>query len=243
MDEVEKARLRLALVSAAFALFVFCVIFGICKIYQRFNSAPAPVENNVQTSVAEPQLKSRSIKKSIPVKNIETIEKTAEKTVENSVFFDRSKTFYGILPAWKKYRLPRCGILADVTNKRILWSYRADKIVPIASMSKMLTLYLAFEMMQKSGNVITLKNNVKLVKNSAMGREGSFGFKAGDICMLEDLMKAWSEASEAMKYYYDTLKKNNKSSNKTIGSSLSSISSVISTYSVGLKLSPARLSI
>ena len=213
MDEVEKARLRLALVSAAFALFVFCVIFGICKIYQRFNSAPAPVENNVQTSVAEPQLKSRSVKKSIPVKNIETIEKTAEKTVENSVFFDRSKIFYGILPAWKKYRPPRCGILADVTNKRILWSYRADKVVPIASMSKMLTLYLAFDMMQKSGNVITLKNNVKLVKNSAMGREGSFGFKAGDICMLEDLMKASTirssnDAAAAIAAYFGGTEKN-----------------------------------
>lgn len=46
---------------------------------------------------------------------------------------------------------------------------------------------------------------------------------ASDDKGLEDLMKAWSEASAAMKYYYDTLKKNNKSSNKSIGSGSKSI--------------------
>ncbi len=212
MNEVEKARLRLAVVSAAFALFVFCVIFGICKIYKRFNTVPASAEKNVQQAADEPRLKSRSVK-SIPVKKAVQVKKNPEKKVEKSSDFDRSKTFYGILPAWKKYRLPRCGILADVTDNRILWSYKADKIVPIASMSKMLTLYLAFERMQKSGNAITLKNNVKLIKNSAMGREGSFGFKAGDICSLEDLMKAATirssnDAAAAIAAYFGGTEKN-----------------------------------
>lgn len=39
---------------------------------------------------------------------------------------------------------------------------------------------------------------------------------------LEELINKWYEASNAMKYYYDTLKKNNKSSNKSIGSGSSS---------------------
>lgn len=44
---------------------------------------------------------------------------------------------------------------------------------------------------------------------------------------LEELVKKWREASEAMEYYYNTLKKNNKSSNKSIGSGSSSSSKSI----------------
>lgn len=183
MDEIVKARVRLALVTVSFALFVFCVIFGICKIYSRIN----PDEPERTAAIEEPKIVFKKQKKSPEVVRTPEVEKPKSQNIAAGL--DRRRTFYGILRPWKKYRLPKCGILADVTNNRVLWSYNADRVVPIASMSKMLTLYMAFDAMKKN-SAITLANNVKLVKNSAMGREGSFGFKAGDIYSLEDLMKA-----------------------------------------------------
>ena len=65
---------------------------------------------------------------------------------------------------------------------------------------------MAFEAMKASNN-ITLANKVKLIGNSAMGREGGFGFKAGDIYSLEDLIKAASirssnDAAAAVAIYF-----------------------------------------
>ena len=200
MDEIGKTRLRVAVITAAYCLFIFCVIFGICKIYRNLNpSEPrfAPVK---ETKIVTVEKKNTS--PSVPVEKpeVEKVEKSGP------LQFDRSKTFYGIRKSWKKYRLPKCGILADVTDNKILWSYNADKIVPIASMSKMLTLYMAFEAMNAS-NKISLGNKVKLIQNSAMGREGGFGFKAGDIYSLEDLVKAatirsCNDAAAAVAIYF-----------------------------------------
>lgn len=203
MDEISKTRLRVAVVTAAFCLFVFCVIFGICKIYRSLNPAePRYVPVEEKKSSPAPLAEKKVLPTEVPVKKAEI--KKAEKCVE--VQLDRSRTFHGILKSWKKYRLPKCGILADVTNNRVLWAYNADRVVPIASMSKMLTLYMAFEAMKASNN-ITLANKVKLIGNSAMGREGGFGFKAGDIYSLEDLIKAASirssnDAAAAVAIYF-----------------------------------------
>lgn len=183
MNEIQKARLYLAMSVAAFLIFIFCIVFGGYKIFQQLNrtdDTPNTVASQTAQAVSAPRIKK--------LPEVRIVKKT--KVEPSVVKLDDSRALRSFLPAWKRYRRPKCGILADVTNNKILWTYNADRIVPIASMSKMLTLYMALNVMQQSNNKLTLKNNVKLTPNSAMGREGGFGFKAGDVYTLEDLMKS-----------------------------------------------------
>ena len=182
MNEIEKTRLRLAIVFLSFVIFIFCVIFGAVKIYHQMHPAETPMPQRLH--VEQPQV----VKKITKNKPAAIIKKTPPK--KRIELPDSSRAFRGILPAWKKYRRPKCGILADVTNNKIIWSYNAEKVVPIASMSKMLTLYIALDAVKRSPDLIKLSNKVKITQNSAMGREGGFGFVSGSIYTLEDLMRA-----------------------------------------------------
>ena len=185
MDEFTKTRLRVFLVFVLFVIFVFCVIFGSVKIYRQLSAA-----DKADTKKTVVNVKKKAVPPKREPQRHNNIPEVKKKVVKKEIKFDDTGAFRGILPACKKFKRPKCGILADVTNNKILWSYNADKVVPVASMSKMLTVYIALNAMHRSGNRINLNSRVKLVKNSAMGREGSFGFKAGDVYTVEELMKS-----------------------------------------------------
>ncbi len=186
MDEFTKARLRLFIVLLLFVIFIFCLIFASVKIYRQLN----PAETKTEKKSVEKTEKQAVPQFEEPQFNIQSHKKSAPQVEKKVKKLDDTNALKGILPAWKKFRIPKCGILADVTNNKILWSYNADKVVPIASMSKMLTLHIALETMKRSPNLISLNNKVKITRNSALGREGAFGLKVGDVYTLEDLMKA-----------------------------------------------------
>ena len=190
MNEFERARLRLFLTFFLFAVFIFCVVFGIVKVCRQLN--PPDVNQNQPEIIAAEQNIS-PVKNKAPIEKAvakKTVPSAKEKTDAQEFKLDDSKAFRGILKSWRRYKLPRCGILVDVDSGRVLWSYHADKVVPIASLSKMLTVYIALEEIKKSRGVITLDNKVKITKSSGIGREGSFGFVPGQVFSVRDLMKA-----------------------------------------------------
>lgn len=189
MNEFEKARLRLLITAFLFAVFIFCVIFGTVKVYRQLS----PRDVN-QSDAAEQQTAVHSPPAEVPPEK-KPVEKAVEKSpTENKSSsvntMDDSRAFRGILKAWRRYRLPRCGILVDVDANRVLWSYNADKVVPIASLSKMLTVYMALEAIRNSRGVITLDNKVRISRSSATGREGGFGFMPGQVYSVKELMQA-----------------------------------------------------
>lgn len=197
MNEFQKARLQLLGIIVLFLVFIASVIFGIVKVTAKINR-PQLERENKKVILPEPQFVSETKVTKITPKAIRKSE---------SVELDASTAFKGIRKAWRKYRLPKCGILADVTNKKILWSYNADRVVPIASLSKMLTVYMALDTIKRSKGTIRLSNRVKITKNSAMGREGVFGFVPGDVYTVEDLMQAatirsCNDAAGALAVYF-----------------------------------------
>lgn len=198
MNDFQKARLKLLGLVVLFFIFTTSAVFGIVKVINTLKSEPA-AQKNEKTPLPEPQFKTQTP----AIKEV----KPEKKTEPQKIILDDSKAFRGIRREWKKYRLPKCGILADVTNNRILWSYNADRVVPIASLSKMLTIYMALDIIKKSKGRITLQNRVKISKTSATGREGGFGFMPGDIYTVEDLMQAAAirsanDAAAALAFYF-----------------------------------------
>ena len=181
MNEFEKARFRLFGVLALFVIFICCSVFCIIKIAAKLSSGSDEV-------IALPVMEEPQIIESAVQKNKENPVYAAAPVHEFS--FDDSRALRGLLRSWQKFRRPKCGILADVTNRKILWAYNADKIVPIASMSKMLTVWMAFDAVKRSRGLLKLSDKVKISANSATGREGGFGFLPGDEYTLENLLQA-----------------------------------------------------
>ena len=84
----------------------------------------------------------------------------------------------------------RSGILVDADTGNVLWDKQAVKAVPIASMTKMMTLLLACEDIQSGRNGISPESPVK-VSRAAMKIGGSqVWLDAKETFKLEELLKA-----------------------------------------------------
>jgi len=82
----------------------------------------------------------------------------------------------------------KAGILIDWTNKKILWEKNANKSVPIASLTKMMT---AFLLMQKIHNnpEISLNTQVKVSANVREIKTRYCYMRIGDNYSLDELLK------------------------------------------------------
>jgi len=91
------------------------------------------------------------------------------------------------LPArFKKYKYS-AGIIVDLTNRRILWAKNEDKILPIASISKLMTLYTALDIMKQRG--VGLKTTVEVTRRCTLENPVKAPLKVGSKISLDDLFK------------------------------------------------------
>lgn len=81
----------------------------------------------------------------------------------------------------------RSAIIADL-NGNVYFSKNADKIYPLASVTKMMTLMVTFDEI-KSGK-ISLKDKVKITRDVVHYGGSGIPLKVGQIYKLEDLIKA-----------------------------------------------------
>jgi len=64
-------------------------------------------------------------------------------------------------------KLPTTGILVDMNTRKVLWSKNSKTAVPIASMTKMMTLLLAFEDIVDPRNDINIDTPVKITSSAS----------------------------------------------------------------------------
>lgn len=82
---------------------------------------------------------------------------------------------YAALPAPARERVdphlrqaPRSGLLFDVRTGRVLWSYRPDRVLPIASVTKMMTAILVVAHVPRRGRVLITRQALNF-RGSAVG--------------------------------------------------------------------------
>jgi len=102
----------------------------------------------------------------------------------------RFTTGTGVLPAAVSAQTESCqaGILIDWGNRRILWSKSPDAQVPIASMTKMMTVLLLMERIRTDPS-ITLQTRVKVTKTAAEVAESQVYLDPREEFSLDDLLK------------------------------------------------------
>ena len=102
----------------------------------------------------------------------------------NRVLFDESQT--ARLPkAMAQYRF-KAGILVDLDNHKILWQQNSKAPVPIASLTKLLTIYTAFEELEKREEV-DLNTKITVSLECTNADKVKMNLKPGEKIPLNDL--------------------------------------------------------
>lgn len=92
------------------------------------------------------------------------------------------------LPArFKKYNFS-AGILVDLTNRKILWAKNENRVLPIASISKLMTVYTAFEVMKQQPD-IKLNTMITVSRECTLQAPVKAPLTPGDKISLNDLFK------------------------------------------------------
>ncbi|MBO5960008.1 MAG: D-alanyl-D-alanine carboxypeptidase, partial [Lentisphaeria bacterium] len=99
------------------------------------------------------------------------------------------------LQTWHK-KNPRnvsrvCGILIDLNSRKILWQHNAEKAVPIASLTKIMTLMLAYEKLQSPDCQIDLDTEIRITPEARVVPPSGVMFRKEEISFpLRKLMIA-----------------------------------------------------
>lgn len=83
------------------------------------------------------------------------------------------------------------GILIDLDSRRVLWQHQADKVVPVASLTKLMTLLLAYENTLDPRSGFTLETPVRITREARVVPPSGVAFKPAETSFpLEKLMIA-----------------------------------------------------
>ncbi len=110
-----------------------------------------------------------------------------------------------ISQAWEFQRVnARSAILYDMNTGKVLYEQNADALIPPASLTKLITLYLTFEAIE-SGR-ISLSDRVRVSRRAASMPDVRMGLRAGDIVTVAQLIRGMAiesgnDAAVAMAEY------------------------------------------
>lgn len=136
------------------------------------------------------------------VKSIPTVEKTAvvAKPVSSAPVATVNRNFgkplnytgsvSGTISGLPDSRLPTTGILVDMNTRKVLWSKNSKTAVPIASMTKMMTLLLAYEDIADPRNNVNLDTTVQITTSASKIGGSQVFLDPHEKMSLENLLKA-----------------------------------------------------
>lgn len=104
--------------------------------------------------------------------------------ISSSQPFDYS-TALRLPKGFGKYRYT-AGILVDLESRKVIWQQNSKKPIPIASLTKLLTIYTAFEEMEKNDD-IKLSTRVTVSLECANADKVKMNLKPGEKIPLNDL--------------------------------------------------------
>ncbi len=87
----------------------------------------------------------------------------------------------------------RSAMLVDMTNGKVLYEQNADVLIPPASITKVLTLYLVFEAIRDGR--LHLWDNVRVSSRAAKTGGSRMGLRTGDIVPVGELIKGMAVVS------------------------------------------------
>lgn len=98
-------------------------------------------------------------------------------------------------PGLKLIDRATAGILVDMDTNKVLWAKNASKPVPIASLSKIMTIMLAYEIAMDNDSPYTLESLIPVTTEAINTEASKVYFKKGEMFTLRELLVAASVRS------------------------------------------------
>ena len=112
-----------------------------------------------------------------------------------SVKLDFSGAARDDAPGLKGIGLATAGILLDMDNNKVLWAKNPSKEVPIASLSKIMTIMLAYEIAMDNDSPYTLESLIPVTTEAINTEASKVYFKKGEMFTIRELLVAASVRS------------------------------------------------
>ena len=95
----------------------------------------------------------------------------------------------------KGISLATTGILIDMDNNKVLWAKNPSKPVPIASLTKIMTIMLAYEIAMDDSSPYTLESLIPVTPEAINTEASKVYFKKGEMFTIRELLVAASVRS------------------------------------------------
>lgn len=176
---MKKNTVNLLIILAVIVLMhlIFVLIFMSSGSAQPEDTTPPP-----EPTVIFPEKVSNTLTSPAPVQK-----KTPDRGNTSTINFDYSNAVLSV-PGIKEIKEIRSGILVDPQTGKVLWAKNATSPVPVASMSKMMTLLLALEKL-KANMLISLDTDVEVSASSTKVKPTIAGLKSGSNVKMDMLLQ------------------------------------------------------
>ena len=95
----------------------------------------------------------------------------------------------------KGISLSTAGILVDMDNNKVLWAKNPSKPVPVASLTKIMTIMLAYEIAMDDASPYTLESLIPVTVEAINTEASKVDFKKGEMFTIRELLVAASVRS------------------------------------------------
>ena len=95
----------------------------------------------------------------------------------------------------KFVKLATTGILVDMDNNKVLWAKNPSKPVPVASLTKIMTIMLAYEIAMDDSSPYTLESLIPVTPEAINTAASKVDFKKGEMFTIRELLVAASVKS------------------------------------------------
>ncbi|MEA2012343.1 MAG: D-alanyl-D-alanine carboxypeptidase family protein [Verrucomicrobiota bacterium] len=191
-----KLIIRILAVLILSIIFLFTAIFFLSEKDESVRPTKEKIENKIienrnklieQGKEKISQIRKSVIEKTLSISKKESSTDSTKKLLLPSDFKNVSINLPGILKR-KLEANTKAGILIDLNKKEILWGKKINEPLPIASMTKMMTILLCIESV-KAGE-ISLSDEVKISKNAEKIGGRQIYLNSRETMLLRDLFKA-----------------------------------------------------
>ncbi|MBE6367281.1 MAG: D-alanyl-D-alanine carboxypeptidase [Lentisphaerae bacterium] len=197
-------RERIIALVVCSVIFVTVLIIGIVTA-MRSTSRPAVPNVDQPEKTQHTQITSSDL--NVPEEAPPVVKKLRFKRNNTPVFypaFDQSN-LHNLPKNLAQYQF-KAGILVDLTNRKILWEKQSRRPVPIASLTKLMTIYTAFEELERKEE-IDLQTKVTVSTESTQVAEVTAKLKPGSKIKLHELflgamLKSANDAAYLIAEYF-----------------------------------------
>ena len=170
------------------------------------SSAPQTGSAAAVQSAASTQPESGAAANQDPIANLPAIKDKPQPSVPSATYVRKPmKTasvkldFTGAarddISGLKGISLATAGILVDMDNNKVLWAKNPSKTVPVASLTKIMTIMLAYEIAMDDRSPYTLESMIPVTTEAINTEASKVYFKKGEMFTIRELLVAASVRS------------------------------------------------